>query len=1503
MRFAHVVPRAAHTGAAPTFASLARPLAAAFFVVFALFGAVEAQADLNITVSPNPVSIPQGSTGSVTISSQILPGFPTNAERIEYTLANFSGGTGIGTAVTFAPGFPPTNLTILVNSTTPPGTYSAMISAIVKDSTGAVIGNKDFPNAVTINVTAAPCDFTIMPDPSSLRIPQGGSAQLRVFASATGGCSGTFSFTATTPAGVTVNSPQTTTFPNTTVNFTYTAAATAPPGTYSTTITVQGSGVTKTLNVPLEITGNPDFTVTVTPDRFNVQQGNAVTLTVTVTSLNGFAGAVTLTPENSTVLLEVTPSPFTLTVPANGSVTQALTVRARSDAPAGSANFLLRAQSGTIQKSVPIFPTITAGAQPDFTVDVAPNPLNVVAGQSAALTFTVRPVNGFTGTVTLTPQASPGLSFSTLSLQLTPNNPQQLTVTAAPTASTGPRPVTFTATSETLQKTVSSTVNVQPAAAPGTLTITRLAPQATVRGTRSQTIRVAGTGFVTGATAFFGSGGIRVERTVVYSPTLADVTITVPNDVAIGPHRIDLRNPDGVTTQPGGTLLVYPPDAIGAPLDVTTAAIVFPVEGTIVANRDSIFPRALLATTGTGTIVGYWALDGIPFDRFTATVAGGFPVEVRSNVPIPPSPWGARRLEIIIDSPRKVASPGVNVVFSADSATRLVIYAPRDRAVVDEDVPTFRWTLLPGVTGYEIEIDPDADGMATRRIRLTRSEWSPTREDLDKIAGGAFRWRVRGIYPGDVRGEPTDWARVIVTPANVKIDVEVDGATVRWAGGARGLLYRLDFVDHAGRRVFDALTWKSDYELRHVAVRDRVTAVRVSAVTPYGRVAGRSAQVSLPDVLLVRTRNFPSSRAIEVTSITPAKLASSYPLIEVRYRGEVSPADAAIFVDGTDVTAMSDLSDGLIRFAAIDALPPGRHTVRVSLAGHEAMSSFDVQDTQPENSAITPSLRRDYVVTPMGTITAAKDQDPNARLQLTTQSDVGVGNIGTKLTGDLSYAAQFDPSHTVQESRNWVTLFSTNGASAGAEAQLGYTTPSFTDGAEFLTSGVARTGVTARANFKGATVAYYQPFDTAIHGVLSNANEDLDIRSAAISTPEGKRYSARLIALQVEDPGNGDMGIAASKLDTFGIYGKFDVSPRLSIALEAARGEVNGTFGDSSRDGNAYRLALNGAMGTFTYGFNVREVGANFVNPANRALTPGGVADRLSTDLTLGKSFGQTALNLTLRRQDGGRSDESTTPETSQTGANLSLTHQFGPRVNFTVAANATHDDGDADETLFLPATDRSQSGISATFSENFGRFNASQTLSWQQTEDEINVSSSQDVGTINLSLTGTLTQNFNLSTNLGLTRTEADPIIGTTENLTLSLQPSIAVPAMSLSFQPAISWSTTDNDVTNSETENSSVQANVQWSPAMLNNMISAQVGASINRTDNSGFVSTTQTDRTYQGSVTLKLSKSRGVPLFPSSALPGTTPVVVPERAGTDAVQSSSSQPATTPAATRTP
>jgi hypothetical protein len=131
-------------------------------------------------------------------------------------------------------------------------------------------------------------------------------------------------------------------------------------------------------------TSTPDYTVSASPNSLTITQGGNGTSTITVTSVNGFNSATTLSatglPNGVTAAFSTNP----VTPPANGIATSTLTLTASATATAGSATVTVTGTSGALTHSATIALTVnsstgTQTAVYDSTLK-APKCVNVSSG-------------------------------------------------------------------------------------------------------------------------------------------------------------------------------------------------------------------------------------------------------------------------------------------------------------------------------------------------------------------------------------------------------------------------------------------------------------------------------------------------------------------------------------------------------------------------------------------------------------------------------------------------------------------------------------------------------------------------------------------------------------------------------------------------------------------------------------------------------------------------------------------------------------------------------------------------------------------------------------------------------------------------------------------------------------------------------------------------------------------------------------------------------------------
>ncbi|HVH15903.1 MAG TPA: hypothetical protein VNA15_09330, partial [Candidatus Angelobacter sp.] len=244
-------------------------------------------------------------------------------------------------------------------------------------------------------------DFTLSVNPSSTSQLPGATGQSTVSLKALGFFADTVSLVVTASSGVAA-SVVTSSFAlsggasaTTTVSYSSPTTQVSPPYQVNVTGTAVAGGQTHTATVTL-IVSPPDFGIAANPTSLSVDQGGSSTSTITVTSITGFTGTVTLSTSTS----GVTASLDTASIPgASGTAT--LTVSAAASLAVGSYSVVVKGTSGTVgPHSVTVPVTVPS---PDFSVTAIPNEVdNQNVNAPVSTVVNVQSLHNFAGTVSIT---------------------------------------------------------------------------------------------------------------------------------------------------------------------------------------------------------------------------------------------------------------------------------------------------------------------------------------------------------------------------------------------------------------------------------------------------------------------------------------------------------------------------------------------------------------------------------------------------------------------------------------------------------------------------------------------------------------------------------------------------------------------------------------------------------------------------------------------------------------------------------------------------------------------------------------------------------------------------------------------------------------------------------------------------------------------------------------------------------------------------------------------
>src|SRR5213080_836338 len=210
----------------------------------------------------------------------------------------------------------------------------------------------------------------------------------------------------------------------------------------------------------------PDFSMTANPSSINIQAGSSATSTLSITSVNGFSGTVTLTATVSPSGPGLSLSPTSVTLASGQTLNAVLTVSTSTSTPPDIYTITVNGTSGSLAQFARVTVTVNAPPPPDFTITANPVSLTIQAGSSGTSSISLTSINGFTGTVSLisgiTP-SGPTTSLSATSITLSSGETATTILTVSTTSSTAAgsytAQVTGTSTSTSTQYTrVSVTV-------------------------------------------------------------------------------------------------------------------------------------------------------------------------------------------------------------------------------------------------------------------------------------------------------------------------------------------------------------------------------------------------------------------------------------------------------------------------------------------------------------------------------------------------------------------------------------------------------------------------------------------------------------------------------------------------------------------------------------------------------------------------------------------------------------------------------------------------------------------------------------------------------------------------------------------------------------------------------------------------------------------------------------------------------------------------------------
>jgi uncharacterized membrane protein len=388
--------------------------------------------DFTISSNPTSLSIRQGgsdtssisttqvgSPGTVSLASGVSPAGPT-------AILNPTSVTAGGSST----------LTVSVGSAVATGSYTVTVTG----TEGSFIHN----TTVTVTVTAAPNDFSISANPSSLGVAQGNAGSTTISTAVTSGSAQSVALSASgLPAGASASfNPSSVTAGNSSTLTVQTSCSTLA-GSYTVTVTGTGTSATHPTTLALTVTGNPsnDFSISANPTSVSAVQLASTTSTISTAVTTGCAQSVSLSASGLPAGAGASFNPTSVTT--GGSSTMTVTT---SCATAPGSYTITVTGTGSTTHSTTVALTVT-GATNDFSISANPASLSIAQGGSDTSTISTAVATGCAQSVSLSASGLPaGASASFNPASVSAGNASTLTITTATSTPTGSYTVTVTGT-------------------------------------------------------------------------------------------------------------------------------------------------------------------------------------------------------------------------------------------------------------------------------------------------------------------------------------------------------------------------------------------------------------------------------------------------------------------------------------------------------------------------------------------------------------------------------------------------------------------------------------------------------------------------------------------------------------------------------------------------------------------------------------------------------------------------------------------------------------------------------------------------------------------------------------------------------------------------------------------------------------------------------------------------------------------------------------------------
>ena len=532
-------------------------------------------------------------------------------------------------------------------------------------------------------------------------------------------------------------------------------------------------------------------------------------------------------------------------------------------------------------------------------------------------------------------------------------------------------------------------------------TLISVSPGFTGQGADHVRLTLVGTNFRPGATVVISPSIASVTDSNGHTPAsdVQVVTVSVVNAglmtamvsfsprATLGLRAVDVLNLDGSSTAGSiaaaatGTsqpIEIRSFNSLGAPLSVLNMALTHPRDGTAVMQGDELNAEAILAGSGTGTVIGQWVWDGNVFEQFSATIVGGQSTAIQTRQSLPTWYLGAHTLQLRMVQPNQIASRPIVVVVNPGGWQLEQLIQPEYGATfTSENAPRLLWAPVPGAAKYQVGFSGEPYLSTIRSwFSVVDNRWEIPARIWRSLPEGEIYWTVRALESSGQPRKPLPMRKLYRAPEGALAPLRTaPGRTaaghtlLQWKPALKSGLYFVTIShDYAATnairqyltadpnldlRVADRkLTPGTTYYWQVDAIATNGTLIMsgpvhsfVAEASPQSKLNEDGRLVQLASLTTPATLPAMPDLAAQIIGQTPAPDSSTkqlQPTISVNFQSAVNPADVSLMVDDVDITTLAQVTEVKVAFTPPLALGGGDHSVNLTVGNEATTWKFTV---------------------------------------------------------------------------------------------------------------------------------------------------------------------------------------------------------------------------------------------------------------------------------------------------------------------------------------------------------------------------------------------------------------------------------------------------------------------------------------------------------------------------------------------------------------------------------